>query len=168
MSKLLATRSTQRLQVAEFVFNYNDYVTDSVSGSKVTLGSTVELADPSSMVSGLTGAVANTITFDAIPMPVGAVIAGGEVIVQTAVTGSTAYTVSVGIAGTLTALASAVECLTAGRTALTMTTTAPMIANAGTNLRLTIAYTVANATAGKVRVRVMYTIDGKADETVIA
>lgn len=168
MSKLLATRSTQRLQVAEFVFNYNDYVTDSVSGSKVTLGSTVALADPSSMVSGLTGAVANTITFDAIPMPVGAVIAGGEVIVETAVTGSTAYTVSVGIAGTLTALANAVSCLTAARTALTMTTTVPMIANTGTNLRLTIAYTVANATAGKVRVRVMYTIDGKADETVIA
>lgn len=168
MSKLLATRSTQRPQVAEFVFNYNDYVTDSVSGSKVTLGSTVALADPSSMVSGLTGAVANTITFDAIPMPVGAVIAGGEVIVETAVTGSTAYTVSVGIAGTLTALANAVSCLTAARTALTMTTTVPMIANTGTNLRLTIAYTVANATAGKVRVRVMYTIDGKADETVIA
>lgn len=169
MSKLIATRTTQRLQVAEFVFNYNDWVTDAVSGSKVTFGSTVALADPSSMVSGLTGAVANAgIVIDAIPMPAGAVIAGGEVIVETAVVGSTVYTASVGIAGSATALANAVDCKIAGRTALTMTTTVPMIANAGTNIRLTVAYTVANATAGKVRVRVMYTIDGKADETVIA
>ena len=38
------------------------------------------------------------------------------------------------------------------------------IANAGTNLRATIAYTVANATAGKVRVRVAYTVDGRSYE----
>lgn len=167
MGKLLATRSTQRPQVAEFVFNYNDWVQDAVSGSKVTFGSTVALADPSSSVLGLTGAAANTgIVIDAIPMPIGAVIVGGEVIVETAVTGSTAYTVSLGIAGTTTALANAVDAKTAARTALTLTT--PLLCNSGTNVRLTAAYTVANATAGKVRVRVQYTIDGKADETVIA
>lgn len=166
MSKLLATRSTQRLQVAEFAFNFNDYVTDSVSGSKVTLGSTVALADPSTAVSGLTGAVANTITFDCIPMPIGAVIAGGEVIVETAFAGSTAYTLSLGVAGTLTALLNAQSLLATGRTALALT--APLLSNGGQNLRATIAYTVANATAGKARVRVQYTIDGKADEVVVA
>ena len=42
--------------------------------------------------------------------------------------------------------------------------TTPLVANAGQNLRATIAYTVANATAGKVRLRVMYTTDGKGNE----
>lgn len=166
MSKLLAARSTQRLQVAEFTFNYNDYVTDSVSGAKVTLGSTVALADPNSTVSGLTGAVANTITFDAIPMPIGAVIEGGELIVETAFAGSTAYTISLGIAGSTTALLNAVSALSAARTALTLTS--PLLSNGGQNLRMTVAYTVANATAGKARLRVQYTIDGKADEVVVA
>ena len=166
--KKLATRTTQRVQCAEFVFNYNDWVVDAVSGAKVTFGSTLALSvDPTEPL--LTGAAANTgIVIDCIPMPIGAVIVGGEVIIETPVTGSTAYTVSVGIAGSTTALASAVDAKTAGRTALTMTTTVPMICNAGTNVRLTAAYTVANATAGKVRIRVNYTIDGKADETCVA
>lgn len=163
MARLLASRTAQMSLVAEFVWNFSDYVTDSVSQVKSTLGSTVALADPSTAVSGLVGPVANTIVFDAIPMPIGAVIVGGEVLVETAVTGSTAYTVSVGIAGATTALASAVSGLTATRTALTLSTTAQLVSNAGANLRATIAYTVANATAGKIRIRVEYTIDGKSD-----
>lgn len=163
--KKLATRTTQRVQSAEFVFNHTDWVVDSVDGVKKTLGSTVALsADPAE--AGLTGPVANTITFDCIPMPVGAVIKGGEVIVESAVTGSTAFTVSLGIAGSLTALASAVDAKAAARTALTLTS--PLLSNSGQNLRATIAYTVANATAGKVRLRVDYTIDGKADDTCAA
>ena len=73
---------------------------------------------------------------------------------------------SLGIAGTLTALANAVDLKTAARTALTLTT--PLLAGAGQNLRATIAYTVANATAGKARLRVMYTIDGRSSENQIA
>lgn len=160
--KKLATRTTQRVQSAEFVFNHTDWVVDSVDGVKKTLGSTVALsADPAE--SGLTGPVANIISFDCIPMPAGAVIKGGELIVETAAAGSTAYTVSLGIAGSPTALLGATSCLSAARTPLTLTT--PLLSNAGQNLRATIAYTVANATAGKVRLRVDYTIDGKADET---
>jgi hypothetical protein len=163
--KKLATRTTQRIQTAEFAFNWNDWVVDSATGVKETFGSTVALAvDP--LESGLTGPAANTITFDAIPMPLGAVIMGGAVIVETAVAGSTAYTVSLGIAGSLTTLANAVDGKTAGRTALTLTS--PLLSNAGQNLRATIAYTVANATAGRIRLRVDYTIDGKADEICIA
>ena len=111
---------------------------------------------------GAFDSVPNTITFDALPMPLGAVITGGEIIVETAYAGSTAATLSVGIAGSTTALASAVDVKTAARTALTLTT--PLVCNNGQNIRLTAAYTVANATAGKVRVRVSYTIDGRAQE----
>ena len=36
----------------------------------------------------------------------------------------------------------------------------------GQNIRLTMAYTVANATAGKVRVRVLFTLDGRIHEAI--
>lgn len=163
MSKLLANRGAQIPLFQEFVFTSNGWVIDSADGAKKTLGSTPALStDP--LEPALNGPVANTISFDCLPMPVGAVIVGGDVVVETAYAGSTAATVSLGIAGTLTALASAVDMKTAGRTALVLTTTVPMVANGGQNLRATIAYTVANATAGKVRLRVLYTIDGRVNE----
>lgn len=167
MSKLLASRSAQYPAVAEFVFHYNDWVTDSADGSKKTFGSTVALADPSGAVSGLTGAVAATISFDAINIPLGAVIIGGEVIVETAYATSTAATLSLGVGGgDLDKLTgdTTVDLKTAARTALGLTV--PLIANAGTNLRVTMAYTVANATAGKVRVRVMFTTDGRVHDVI--
>lgn len=158
--KLNANRGAQPILAQEFVFQHNNWVVDSADGTKKTLGSTVALStDPTEPA--LNGPVANTITFDALPMPVGAVIVGGEVIVETAYAGSTAATLSLGIAGTTTGLASAISLLSAAKTALTATQAAAMLANAGQNLRATIAYTVANATAGKVRVRVQYTIDGR-------
>ena len=165
MAKLLPTRTAQYPLYADFNFNFNDYVTDVATGSKVTMGSTVVVADPNGSVVGLTGAAANTITIDAIPMPPGAVITGGEVIVETAVAGSTAYTVSLGYAGSLVSLANAVSALAVGRTPLTLAT--PLTSNAGQNLRLTAAYTVANATAGRVRVRVQYSVDARTSEIVI-
>jgi len=160
--KLQAARTAQYPLTAEFLFNFNNFVVDSVDGTKKTLGSTPALStDPTE--TGLNGPVANTIVLDAIPMPPGAVLQGGEVIVETAYAGSTVATVSLGIAGTTTALANAVDMKTAGRTALTLTS--PLLANAGQNLRATIAYTVANATAGRVRLRVQYTVDQRSNET---
>lgn len=161
MSSLKANGSAQYPLVAEFTFNWNNWVVDSADGAKKTLGSSVaNSTDPNE--TALTGPVANTITFDALPMPVGAVITGGEVIVETAYAGSTVATVSVGKSGSLTTLANAVDLKTAARTALTITS--PLFCNSGENIRLTIAYTVANATAGKARVRVQYTIDNRAQE----
>lgn len=166
MSKIQAVRGVQRVLNAEFVFNYNDWAIDSVSQVKTTFGSTTALADPSSAVSGLTAGTG--ISFDAIPMPLGAVIVGGEVIVDTAYVGiGASATLSLGIAGSTTALVNAMDldAATAGsRTALTLTT--PLLCNAGQNIRLTTAGLTATATAGKVRVRVQYTIDGKMDEVV--
>jgi hypothetical protein len=151
--------------VGEFVLNFTNWVVDSVDGSKKTFGSTVAAStDPSEAL--LTGPAANTVVFDAFFIPKGAVITGGEVIVETAYAGSTAATLSLGIAGSTTALASAVDLKTAGRTALTLSNVSQLLANDGQNLRLTLAYTVENATAGKARVRVNYTIDGRAHEAV--
>jgi hypothetical protein len=166
MSKLLAVRTAQTPLFAEFVFNFNDYATDSVSGVKTTFGSSVALADPSSAVSGL---VAGTgIVFDCIPMPQGAVIVGGELIVETAYVGIGAgATLNVGIAGATSGLVSAYDLDAAvanARTALLLTTA--LACNGGANIRLTLAGMTATATAGKVRLRVSYTLDNRANEVI--
>ena len=159
--KLLASRTSQYLMEQEFAFSWNNWVIDSADLTKKTMGSTVATAtDPAE--NGLNGPAANTITFDCLPLPPGAVITGGSLIVETAFAGATTQTVSLGTAALPTALLAAVDLKTAGRTALALT--APLISNAGQNLRATIAYTVANATAGRARLRVWYTVDGRAQE----
>ena len=163
--KKLASRTAQTPLFAEFAFSFNEWAVDSVDGTKKTFGGPVATStDPSEpALQAGTG-----IVMDVIPMPPGAVITGGEVIVETAYAGSTAATLSLGIAGSTTALVNATSIMAAAGTRVALTMTAPLLANAGQNLRATIAYTVANATAGKVRVRVMYTIDGRGNEVVTA
>lgn len=161
--KKLASRTAQTELTAEFVFNFNDWVVDAVSGAKVTFGSTAaNSVDPTEP--GLTAGTG--VVFDCLPMPVGAVIIGGAVIVETAFIGiGIGATLNLGIAGSPSALISALDldAATAGsRTAVLLT--APLVSNAGQNLRLTTAGLTATATAGKVRVRVNYTIDGRSTE----
>lgn len=165
--KLLASRTAQYPLVAQFIATFNNWVLDSVSLAAVTLGSTPALStDPAQ--AGLSGPVANTVTFDCIPLPVGAVVTGGELIVDAAYVGPTAVTISLGIAGATTDLLNAVSLLATGRTALAL---AGLVtedsASSGANLRMTLAYTGANATAGKFRLRVMYTVDGRTNEVQI-
>lgn len=165
MPKLTNSRSAQYPLVSEFNFSFANWVIDSADGAKKTLGASVaNSTDPSEPL--LNGPVANTVVFDAFNMPLGAVLTGGEVIVETAFVGPTAATLSLGVVGALTGLAATVDLKTLGSTALTATGVAKLLANSGQNLRATIAYTAANATAGKVRVRVTYTIDGRAHEAV--
>lgn len=167
MAKALASRSAQYPLMSEFAVNFNDYAIDSVDLVKKTFGSSTALADPAGAVAGLTAPTG--LVFDCVNIPYGATIIGGEVIVETAYAGIGAgATLSLGIAGSTTALVNAMDldAATSGsRTALTLTT--PLLANAGTNLRLTIAgMTAGGATAGRVRVRVLYTIDNRAMETL--
>ena len=163
MAKLQASRGAQYPLVEEFTFGFQNWVVDSTNGVKETFGATVAAStDPAEPM--LTGPVANTVIFDAMNIPRGAVVFGGEVIVEQAYVGPTAATLSVGISGTPNALANAVDLKTAGRTALTLTS--PLVLNDGQNIRLTMAYTVANATAGKVRVRVLFTLDGRIHEAI--
>lgn len=165
--KKLASRTAQFPLVAEFNFQWNDWVIDSVDLTKKTLGSTVALsADPNEV--GLTGPVANTITFDCIPLPPGAVISGGELIIETAYAGSTAATITLGIAGSLTSVLGSTSLMAAANTRTALLLTSALVSNAGANLRATIAYTVANATAGRARVRLMYTVDNRTSEVQVA
>lgn len=163
--KKLANRVAQPVLFQDFNFEWNDWVIDSVDGTKKTLGSTVALSkDPGEVA--LTGPVANTITFDCMPMPNGAVLAGGELIIETPYAGSTAVTITLGIAGSLTNILGSTSLMAAANTRTALLLTAALTCNAGQNVRATIAYTVANATAGKARVRLLYTIDGRAVENV--
>lgn len=165
--KKQATRSAQWPLVAEFVANYNDWVVDSADGVKKTFGSTVaNSVDPAE--SGLTAATG--LVFDCIKMPRGAVIDDVAVIVETAFVGIGAgATLSLGIAGSTTALVNAQDLDAAAAGAkLTVATFNPLLANGGQDIRLTTASLTATATAGKLRVRVRYTIDDRANEATPA
>ena len=143
MAKLNPSRAAQTVLSAEFTFEFADTVKDVNGATKdfKTVGSTV---------------------VDAINLPPRAIVVGGEVVTETAVTGSTAYNVSVGDSGSATRYLGVTNRLTAGRTPLVPTG----YVGDGENLRLTVAPTVADATAGKVTVRVQYIMRDRWSETV--
>lgn len=145
MAKLIATRTAQWPLVAEFTFNFDDTMVDKDGALKdfKTVGT--------------------SIVADVIPLPPGAIVTGGEVVTETAVTGSTAYNVSVGDSGSATRYLGATDRVAAGRTALVPTG----YVGTGENVRVTVAPTVAAATAGKVTVRVAYIVRNRSNEVSI-
>lgn len=165
--KKQASRSAQYPLFAEFVLGYNEWVQDAVSLVKTTFGSSVaNSTDPTEA-----GLVAGTgVVFDAIPLPVGAVIVGGEVIVEQAFVGvGAAAVLNLGVAGDTAAYLSAFDLDAAvvnARTPLLLTKA--LASNGGQNLRLTTSGLTATATAGKLRIRVQYTIDGRTSEVQVS
>ncbi len=165
--KTLASRSAQYPLFAEFSLVFNEWVQDSVTLVKTTFGSTVaNSTDPLEP-----GLVAGTgVVFDAIPLPVGAVITGGEVIVEQAFVGIGAgATLILGVTGdTACYLASTdLDAAVAG-TRIPLLLTKVLASNNGQNIRLTTAGLTATATAGKLRIRVQYTIDGRTSEVQVS
>ena len=150
MALLRKTRGAQYPLVAEFVFAFNDTMAD-VNGVMKTFGS----------VFGDAG------TFEVIPLPVGAVISGGELIVETQGVGPTAYTVSVGTVDSATSLLGATSLLAAASSRTALLLTSSLAGISGKDVRIAIASTVANATAGKFRLRVQYTIDNRHNEVAL-
>lgn len=142
MATLNATRGLQTVLSAEFVFSVGDTMLN-------TSGASDEFATVASHV------------FDVINLPTNAIVVGGEVVTETAVTGATAYNVSVGDSGSATRYLGATNKVTAGRTALVPTG----YVGVGENIRITVAPTVATATAGKVSVRVEYVVRNRVCET---
>lgn len=146
MALLKAARTAQYLMEAEFTFNFDDTIVD-INGVTKTLGSVYTDAPVATIMN----------------LPEGAVIVGGEAVVETQGVGPTAYTISLGDSGSATRYLSAFDLKGAvgARTALTLTgyrTTE--------NLRLTMNSTVANATAGKATVRVFYVLANRANEAI--
>lgn len=145
MPLLKKSRTAQYPLVAEFTFNFNDTMLDTAGALKdfKTLGT--------------------SIVSDVIPLPPNAIVVGGDVTTETAITGSTAYNVSVGDSGSATRYLGATNRVAAGSTPLVPTG----YVGAGEDLRITVAPTIADATAGKVTVRVNYVIRGRSQEVQI-
>ena len=143
MAKLNAARGGQYPITAEFTLDVANDTMKNVSGADdnfKTVGSHV---------------------FDAILLPTNAIVVGGEVVTETAVSGSTAYNVSVGDSVSATRYLGVTDRVAAGRSALTLTG----FVGGGEQVRVTVAPTVAEATAGKITVRVSYIIRNRVNET---
>lgn len=142
MAVLKPIVASQAVKHAEFVFNFDDTMLDvnGVSKDFKTYGATV--------------------TFDSIKLPPNSIIVGGAITEETAYAGPTAATLTVGDSSSTSRYASIDLMGTSGRTALTLT---GFVNTTGLPIRITLAPTVANATAGKVRVTVMYVQQGQSD-----
>ena len=145
MSKKLATRNPQYPLCSEFTFNVLD-----------TMVNTSGANDGFATVA--------THVFDVINLPAYATVVGGEVVTETAVTGSTAYNVSVGDSVSATRYLGVTDKTNAARTALVPTG----FVGAGENIRLTVTPTVAASTGGTITLRVMYVIRGRGNEVQAA
>lgn len=141
MAKLNATRQAQYPLTAEFTFSFDDTMTN-------TSGASDGFATVASHV------------FDVINLPAYAVVTGGDVTTETAITGATAYNISVGDSASATRYLGVTNKVAAGITPLVPTG----YLGAGENIRLTVAPTVGTATAGKVTLRVTYVIRGRGNE----
>ena len=143
MATLLASRIAQYPMVAEFSFDYG--AADAMVNTSGTLDTATSVAAHS---------------FDIINLPNYATVIGGEVVTETAITGSTAFNVTVGDSGSANRYLGTTDKTTAARTALVPTG----YVGAGENLRLTITPTVAAVTGGKITVRVQYVVRGRGNE----
>lgn len=145
MAQLRKTRGAQRPLVAQFAFAFNDTMAN-------TAGTT---AAPINSTSGT--------TFDIVDLPPGAIVVGGEVIVDTAFTTTGAATISLGDSASATRYANAVNMKAAARTALTVTGYNNV---GGLSLRMTLSLADTAAAAGAVRIQLQYIIDQRVDEAL--
>lgn len=137
------SRVAQNTLVAEFTFDIAADTMVATDGVTKTFGTLT------------TGIVA-----DIISMPPAAVVTSGEIVTDVAVTGSTAFNVSIGDSLSAARYLGATDKTAAGRTALVPTGYLSL----GEQIRITTAPTIANATAGKLTVRVHYIVTGRANE----
>lgn len=137
------TRTAQYPQIAEFQFAITDNMVN-INGVLTAFNA----------ASGI---------FDAIPLPINAVVIGGDVTVETASDDTGTATIAVGDSINNARYLAATSIKAAGRTALVP---AGFRGN-GENIRLTLANAGANAANGQLSVRVEYIISGRAQEVVI-
>ena len=164
MAKLLASRSAQWPLVQEFTFNVATAVDDKMATvvGNVIGGASPHFQAPIQSIGGFYAGVAQI--YEIAPLPVGAVLIAGEVVVSTAVAGPTASSITIGDSANATRYLGTTSLLAAGRTALVPT---GYVGN-GENIRMTITNTVAVATAGKVSVRLTYIMNGRVNEIIVS
>lgn len=147
MAKLIATRTAQYPLVAEFTFNFDDTMVN-------TAGNTVDFGKVN--LGGAAG------SFVVIPLPVGAVVIGGDLTVETAFD-TAGFDVTVGDTASANRYLASTDVKATGRTALVPTG----YRGAGENVVLGFSSDDV-CTAGKATLRVEYVIASRSNETVIA
>jgi hypothetical protein len=146
MGTLKAARSAQFLLESEFVF-------DIAAGD--------QMANTSGVVTAFKDATGTV--FDVINLMQGATLVGGEVVVETASNDSGASaTIAVGDSNNTTRYLGATSIKAAARTALVPTG----YRGAGENIRITLANANGDATAGKVTIRALFSVQGRANEVI--
>ena len=143
--KLIASRTVQWPLVAEFTFSPTDTMNAGAGGS----GAEQDLT-PSGV-------------FEIIPLPPGAVVTGGSVDTEVAMTGGTTITVAVGDSDTADRYLSATDAEPAGTTALVPTG----YRGVGENIWMTLAV-AGTYTGGTITVRVEYVVAGRSNEVQVA
>lgn len=144
MALVKKVRASQVPLVLEFVINMAD-----------------TMANTSSVVQGLNANGA----FDFADPPPGFVLLSGSAVTETALSGGgvTAATLALGDSSSATRYAAAATVLAAGAT---VNAVPNGYTGQGESLRATLAFTGGNPTAGKIRVRLTYTLDGRANEVL--
>jgi hypothetical protein len=160
MAKLLATRAAQMPLVQEFTFDVSTAAADTMATvvGNVIGGASPTFQSPTQAMGGFYAGVGQI--YEIMPLPVGATVLSGELVVGTAVVGPTASGITIGDSGNATRYLGSTSLLSAARTAMVPT---GFIGN-GENIRVTITNTVAVATAGRVTLRLTYTIAGRQSE----
>lgn len=138
MALLKHNRNVQEALWAEFTFNMTD-----------TMVNTAGAEQAFSAAAGV---------FDPIKLPPNAVVVGGDVTVETVSNDSGTSTIKVGDAADDDRYLGATSLKAAARTALVPTG----YRGTGQDIRITLANQNGDATAGKVTVRVAYTVTGRA------
>ena len=150
MASLKASRSAQYVKSADFTFNFNDRMVPVSGGTAISGTKEVDFGETN---------IAAT-AFDIINIPEGAIIVGGELVVETAFD-TASYAVIIGDADVTNRYLT-----TADRKAAAVTALVPTgYRTTGQNIRMTIT----NAdvcTAGKAKVRVEYILQNCANEVV--
>lgn len=142
MSTLIATRSSQRLQVASFTWNFDDTMLNTAGVSKDF---------------GLLNTSATS--FDVINLPRGAIVTGGQLMVHTAFD-TASYAVIIGDSSTANRFLA-----TADRKAVATTALVPTSFRNTTGLNIRMEITNADVcTTGKATLIVQFVVEGKADE----
>lgn len=144
MAALKATRTSQRPLVARFTWNFDDTMVNS-AGNSVDFGA--------ANAGGAAG------IFDVINLPVGAVVIGGSLVVETAFD-TAGYDVTVGDSASATRYLGSTDVKGTGVTALVPT---GYRNTGGLNLRMAFASDDV-CTTGKAHLTVEYIIEGKSEE----
>lgn len=160
MASLKASRGAQWLLQAEFIFDMSTPINDSMPTVIGNVIGGVPAAYNAAVqpLSGLYGGLAQI--YELINLPPNATVVGGEVSVDVAVVGPSASTLSLGDLNSGARYGSAINLQVAGRTPLVLTG----YRGSGENIRGSVTNTGAAATAGKVTVRVQYTMQGRMNE----